>query len=176
MQFVMNGGRHELTREQVAETARRIVPDDIDGRHKYYASIGGGRFPVKQLFAEATGLPRDEFITYEALRIFRKLGIEVNEFDCPAPPPPDSGAYLPGLDTPKEKSAETYTFAVRLEPDEDGFIVASCPQLPGCYSQGRSRPEAVKNIQEAIRGYLISMRRHGEELAATDWELVSVSL
>ena len=43
MQFVMNGGRHELTREQVAETARRIVPDDIDGRHKYYAVIGGRR-------------------------------------------------------------------------------------------------------------------------------------
>lgn len=176
MQFVLNGKWHELSPERVAETAGRIVPDDTDGRHKYYAAIGGRRFPVKQLFAEATGLPRAEFITNEAVRILRKLGIEVNEFARPAPPPPDSGAYLPGLDTPKEKSAETYTFAVRLEPDEDGFIVASCPQLPGCYSQGRSRPEAVKNIQEAIRGYLISMQRHGEEIAATDWELVAVSL
>lgn len=175
MQFVMNGDRHELTREQVAETAGRIVPDDIDGRYKYYAAIGGGRFPVKQLFAEAAGLPRSGFITYEALRIFRKLGIEIHEFTHPTPPPPDSGTDSPALHKPKEKPADTYSFAVRLEPDEDGFIVASCPQLPGCYSQGRSRPEAVRNIQEALRGYLISMQRHGEEIAA-DWELVAVSL
>ena len=175
MQFVMNGGRHELTREQVAETARRVVPDDIDGRYKYYAAIGGGRFPVKQLFAEATGLPRSEFVTDGARRIFRKLGIEIHEFAHPAPPP-EANADSSVLDTPKEKPAETHTFAVRLEPDEDGFIVASCPQLPGCYSQGRSRPEAVSNIQEALRGYLISMQRHGEEIAAADWELVAVSL
>lgn len=174
MQFVMNGGRHELTREQVAETASRIVPDDPDGRHKYYAAIGGGRFPVKQLFAEATGLPRAEFVTDGARRIFRKLGIEIREFTHPSPRPPDAGA--PATDAPRPKEAATYSFAVCLGPDEDGFIVASCPQLPGCHSQGRSRPEAVKNIQEAIRGYLISMRRHGEEIAATDWELVSVSL
>lgn len=174
MQFVLNGKRHELSPERVVATASRIVPDDIDGRHKYYAAIGGGRFPVKQLFAEATGLPRAEFITNEAVRILRKLGIEIREFAHPAPWPPDAGA--PAADAPQPKEAAAYSFAVCLEPDEDGLIVASCPQLPGCYSQGRSRPEAVKNIQEAIRGYLISMQRHGEEIAAADWELVAVSL
>lgn len=58
-------------------------------------------------------------------------------------------------------------FAITLETDEDGFIVASCPALPGCHSQGRSREEAIANIKEAIRGYIVSMRQHGEAEPST---------
>ena len=39
---------------------------------------------------------------------------------------------------------------VALRPGEDGFIVAECPILPGCISQGATRDEALANIQEAI--------------------------
>lgn len=62
----------------------------------------------------------------------------------------------------------THSFAVSLEQDEEGFIIASCPQLPGCHSQGRSREEAVRNIEEAIKGYVASMKRHGEEVPVAD--------
>ena len=55
-------------------------------------------------------------------------------------------------------------FLVTLEEDEDGFIVASCPVLPGCHSQGHSREEALTNIREAIEGVIASMRKHGEPL------------
>ena len=48
-------------------------------------------------------------------------------------------------------------FLVTLEEDEDGFIVASCPALPGCHSQGRDREEALTNIREAIEGVIESM-------------------
>jgi len=58
----------------------------------------------------------------------------------------------------------TKKFAITLEQDEDGFIVASCPALPGCHSQGRTEEEAIANIREAIRGYIASMRRHGESI------------
>ncbi|MSQ14682.1 MAG: type II toxin-antitoxin system HicB family antitoxin [Dehalococcoidia bacterium] len=51
-------------------------------------------------------------------------------------------------------------FIVTLEQDEDGYAVASCPALPGGHSQRRGR-------EEAIRGYLISMRKHGETLPVT---------
>ncbi len=40
---------------------------------------------------------------------------------------------------------------VILQPGEDGWIVATCPILPGCISQGRTREEAFQNIQEAAR-------------------------
>ena len=55
-------------------------------------------------------------------------------------------------------------FLVTLEEDEDGFIVASCPALPGCHSQGRDREEALSNVREAIEGVIESMRKHGEPL------------
>ena len=70
----------------------------------------------------------------------------------------------------------TIKFVVTLEPDEDGFIVASCPALPGCYSQGRTREEAIANITEAIRGYIASMRKHGEPIPVTDVEEVEVGV
>jgi predicted RNase H-like HicB family nuclease len=39
---------------------------------------------------------------------------------------------------------------VILIPGEDGFVVAECPIIPGCISQGRTREEALANIREAI--------------------------
>ena len=55
-------------------------------------------------------------------------------------------------------------YRIYLEPDEDGVFVATCPTLPGCVSQGHTRTEAAENIREAIEGYLISLRKHGEPI------------
>lgn len=43
---------------------------------------------------------------------------------------------------------------VVLEKGEDGYIVAHCPSLKSCVSQGRTIDEALMNIQEAIELYL----------------------
>jgi predicted RNase H-like HicB family nuclease len=43
---------------------------------------------------------------------------------------------------------------VTLEESEDGWIVAECPALPGCVSQGRDEKEALVNIREAITGWM----------------------
>jgi predicted RNase H-like HicB family nuclease len=45
-------------------------------------------------------------------------------------------------------------FHVVLEKAEDGWIVAECPSLPGCVSQGRDEKEAMENIKEAIIAWL----------------------
>jgi len=42
---------------------------------------------------------------------------------------------------------------VVLYPSEEGFAV-SAPSLPGCWSQGATREEALENITDAIRDYL----------------------
>ncbi|HEY8378656.1 MAG TPA: type II toxin-antitoxin system HicB family antitoxin [Nannocystis sp.] len=41
-------------------------------------------------------------------------------------------------------------FPVVLQSGEDGWLVAQCPPIPGCISQGRNRAEALANIREAI--------------------------
>lgn len=43
---------------------------------------------------------------------------------------------------------------VILERGEDGYFVAHCPSLKGCWSQGRTREEALRNIREAVELYL----------------------
>ena len=45
-------------------------------------------------------------------------------------------------------------FHVTLEKAEDGWIVAECPALPGCVSQGIDEKEAMDNIKEAIQAWL----------------------
>lgn len=39
---------------------------------------------------------------------------------------------------------------VYLEQGEDGFYIATCPILVGCYTQGKTSEEALQNIREAI--------------------------
>ncbi len=46
------------------------------------------------------------------------------------------------------------TLNVILEPGEDGKVIARVPDLPGCYSQGETRDDALANIKEAIDGWL----------------------
>jgi predicted RNase H-like HicB family nuclease len=41
-----------------------------------------------------------------------------------------------------------------VEQGEDGYIVARCPSLKSCWSQGKTREEALANIREAIDLYL----------------------
>jgi predicted RNase H-like HicB family nuclease len=45
-------------------------------------------------------------------------------------------------------------FHVTLNRAEDGWIVAECPALPGCVSQGHDEEEALENIREAITAWL----------------------
>jgi predicted RNase H-like HicB family nuclease len=65
---------------------------------------------------------------------------------------------MPGKDTFDASGsglpARGVTVRVVLYPGEDGDVVAECPELPGCASQGRGRHDALVNIREAIEGWL----------------------
>ncbi len=45
-------------------------------------------------------------------------------------------------------------FKVVVKQGEDGYFVANCPSLKSCWSQGKTRKEALENIREAITLYL----------------------
>ena len=69
-------------------------------------------------------------------------------------------------------------FKVVLTRDsETKWFVAEVPSLPGCVSQGRTKADALKNIKDAIGGYLESIRKHPEERVADDFvEIEAVSV
>jgi len=37
-----------------------------------------------------------------------------------------------------------------MEKDEDGFYIVECPILEGCYTQGKTIDEALRNVREVI--------------------------
>ncbi|WP_268541996.1 type II toxin-antitoxin system HicB family antitoxin [Candidatus Nitrosotenuis cloacae] len=67
-------------------------------------------------------------------------------------------------------------YRITLQRDEDGAYVARCQSLPGCVSQGRTRDDALENVKDAIRGYIQSLRKHGEPIPPVEEELVEVNV
>lgn len=51
------------------------------------------------------------------------------------------------------KESKKINMPVVIEKDKDGFF-AFCPSLQGCYSQGDSYDEVMKNIQEAVELFI----------------------
>ena len=50
----------------------------------------------------------------------------------------------------KTKNKKVYQFPIIIERDEDGYFIVECPVFSGCYSQGETFDEAIKNIREVI--------------------------
>jgi len=50
--------------------------------------------------------------------------------------------------------SESLKVTIVFEQGEDGWIVASIPEVPGAHSQGRTREEARANVIAALRGIL----------------------
>ena len=65
---------------------------------------------------------------------------------------------------------------VILYPGEDGYWVAECPSLPGCISQGLTREEAVKNMREAIEGYIAALQEDGLPVPEDRFEAILVAV
>ena len=61
-------------------------------------------------------------------------------------------------------------YRIVLEVDEDGMFVVQCLSLPGCVSQGKTRDVAIKNIKDAMRGYLQSLEKHKEPIPPQIYE------
>ena len=71
---------------------------------------------------------------------------------------------------------EPMKYRILIEQDEDGMFVVECPTFPGCVSQGKTRSEALKNIKDAITGYIKSLKKHNEAIPPSiDEEVVEIN-
>ena len=55
-------------------------------------------------------------------------------------------------------------YTVILLPEEEGGYSVEVPALPGCYTQGENREEAIAMAKEAIELYLESCKAHSEPI------------
>ena len=68
-------------------------------------------------------------------------------------------------------------YRILIEQDENGVFIAECSSLPGCISQGKTRREALNNIQDAIKGYLESLKKHNEPVRPSiEEEIMEVAI
>lgn len=52
---------------------------------------------------------------------------------------------------------QTYHVILKSQ-GKDGFVV-KCLELPGCLSEGKTKEEAIKNINDAIKLYLADIKK-----------------
>jgi predicted RNase H-like HicB family nuclease len=61
-----------------------------------------------------------------------------------------------------------YGYTVRLAAGEDGYVIASCPQLRGCHAQGETVDSALSNIEDAVIGYLALLEEEHATIPPAD--------
>ncbi len=71
MEFTCNGTRYRLTKQEVEQRMRDVMPDP---RLVYTANVNGIEYPPKQVFATALDIDRASFTTQRAYGILLRLG------------------------------------------------------------------------------------------------------
>jgi predicted RNase H-like HicB family nuclease len=68
------------------------------------------------------------------------------------------------------------TYRIVLVPEEEGGFSVFVPALPGCFTQGETREEAIAMAREAIELHLESLRAHGEPIPPDQIEVTAVEV
>jgi antitoxin HicB len=67
---------------------------------------------------------------------------------------------------PHKEVTTEYSFTILFDPAEEGGYVVTCPALPGLVTEGDTLDEARRMARDAIRAYIESLRKDGEEIPA----------
>jgi predicted RNase H-like HicB family nuclease len=70
--------------------------------------------------------------------------------------------YFPFLLFEDFRRRRIMKFVVMLEPAEEGGFNVSVPALDGCFTQGETEEESLKNVKEAILCYLEGLEKVNE--------------
>lgn len=58
----------------------------------------------------------------------------------------------------KDDMKKTFQAYLEYDLDYNGYVV-DVPNLPGCMSQGKTKREAIRNVRDAIEGYLAVLKK-----------------
>lgn len=68
-----------------------------------------------------------------------------------------------------KRSAKNYSYQTILRPEPEGGYTVIVPSLPGCITYGKTVEQAHKMAEDAITGYLASLRHSKKQIPATDY-------
>ncbi len=78
------------------------------------------------------------------------------------------------------KAAKRATYTVIIQPESDpefkGYYNAIVPALPGCFTYGTTRDEAIQNVREAIEVYLEDLQAAGEPVPEEHIETIGIEI
>ena len=66
-----------------------------------------------------------------------------------------------------------FRYQIVLRPEPEGGFTVFVPSLPGCITWGKDLAEARRMAADAIRGYIASLRKHGEPVPSDAEALVT---
>lgn len=71
-------------------------------------------------------------------------------------------------------TSQILNYRVLIEQDEEGIFVASVPTMQGCYTEGDTYEEAIKNIQDVLQLHLQARARVDTILDDAKTEFVGI--
>ncbi|MBI3632798.1 MAG: type II toxin-antitoxin system HicB family antitoxin [Candidatus Vogelbacteria bacterium] len=66
------------------------------------------------------------------------------------------------------KNVTNYRYNIMLRPAPEGGFTVMVPALPGCISYGKTIEKAKEMAQDAIYGYIVSLKKHNEPIPSDD--------
>lgn len=63
---------------------------------------------------------------------------------------------------------KVFRYTAIFEPCEEGGYTVTVPKLPGVVTEGDTFEETLKNVRDAIEGYLQILQETGEEIPEPD--------
>jgi antitoxin HicB len=73
-------------------------------------------------------------------------------------------ALLHTKTNPGAQPMPVYHYTAVFEPADEGGFVVTVPALAGLVTEGDTLEEARAMVKDAVRGYLESLMKHGEEI------------
>lgn len=67
-------------------------------------------------------------------------------------------------------------YRVVIEQDEDGVFIASVPALQGCYTEGDTFEEVIKNVEDVIKLHIEARKERGLTPDDSKTEFVGVKM
>lgn len=78
MNFTINGERVTLEADDICRAVRSVNPGTV---RSHVVEVDGTDYPVKQVFAEATGIDLLDFTTNQARRVLKALGFTLKRVE-----------------------------------------------------------------------------------------------